>query len=58
MRWRCFDVIETVDREKIARAIAAQVHRSRAGMSTTFVQVNTGLETQKAGIAPADTALA
>lgn len=46
-----FDVIETVDREKIARAIAAQ--RAETGhCPRLYVQVNTGLEDQKAGIAP------
>lgn len=49
-----FDVIETVDREKIARALAAEM--SRQGRSLRlYVQVNTGLEPQKAGIAPDDT---
>lgn len=49
-----FDVIETVDREKIARALAAEM--SRQGRSLRlYVQVNTGLELQKAGIAPDDT---
>ncbi len=49
-----FDVIETVDREKIARALAQEI--SRQGRKLRFyVQVNTGLEPQKAGIAPDDT---
>ena len=49
-----FDVIETVDREKIARVIAAEM--ARQGRSVRlYVQVNTGLEPQKAGIAPDDT---
>ena len=49
-----FDVIETVDREKIARALASEM--ARQGRSLRFyVQVNTGLEPQKAGIAPDDT---
>ncbi|WFS00668.1 YggS family pyridoxal phosphate-dependent enzyme [Rhizobium tumorigenes] len=50
-----FDVIETVDREKIARALATEMKQQ--GRSTRFyVQVNTGLEPQKAGISPDDTA--
>ncbi|WFR95189.1 YggS family pyridoxal phosphate-dependent enzyme [Rhizobium tumorigenes] len=50
-----FDVIETVDREKIARALAAEMKQQ--GKSTRFyVQVNTGLEPQKAGISPDYTA--
>jgi len=49
-----FDVIETVDREKIARAIAAEMARQGRTLRL-YVQVNTGLEPQKAGIAPDDT---
>ncbi len=48
-----FDVIETVDREKIARAIAAEMVRQDRKVRL-YVQVNTGLEPQKAGIAPDD----
>lgn len=49
-----FDVIETVDREKIARALAAEM--ARQGRSPRlYVQVNTGLEPQKAGIPPEET---
>ncbi|XAZ23473.1 YggS family pyridoxal phosphate-dependent enzyme [Sinorhizobium sp. B11] len=49
-----FDVIETVDREKIARAIAEEMKRQGKALGL-YVQVNTGLEPQKAGIAPDDT---
>jgi hypothetical protein len=49
-----FDVIETVDREKIARAIKAEVDKQGKTLKL-YVQVNTGLEPQKAGIAPDDT---
>jgi pyridoxal phosphate enzyme (YggS family) len=49
-----FDVIETVDREKIARALADEMKR-QGRMLKLYVQVNTGLEPQKAGIAPDDT---
>lgn len=49
-----FDVIETVDREKIARVLSQETERQ--GRSLRFyIQVNTGLEPQKAGIAPAET---
>lgn len=49
-----FDVIETVDREKLAGMLAAEM--ARAGrMLPCFVQVNIGLEEQKAGIAPDET---
>jgi hypothetical protein len=48
-----FDVIETVDREKIAKALAEEIHRT--GRSPRlFVQVNTGAEPQKAGVLPQD----
>ena len=49
-----FDVIETIDREKIARAVAAEIARQGKPVRL-YVQVNTGLEPQKAGIAPDDT---
>jgi pyridoxal phosphate enzyme (YggS family) len=50
-----FDVIETIDREKIARAVAAEMQRQGRDIRL-YVQVNTGLEPQKAGIAPEDAA--
>ena len=46
-----FDVIHTIDRPKIARAIAAEMAR-QARAPTLFVQLNTGEEPQKAGVAP------
>src|SRR5262249_47005018 len=49
-----FDVIETVDREKTARALAGEMKRQGRN-PRLYVQVNTGLEQQKAGIAPDDT---
>lgn len=50
-----FDVIETVDREKIARALADEMQR-QGRQPRLYVQVNTGLESQKAGIAPKEAA--
>ena len=48
-----FDVIETVDREKLARVLADEIQR--AGKAPRlYVQVNTGEEPQKAGIAPGE----
>ena len=48
-----FDVIETVDRPKLARTLAKEM--ARAGKRIPcFVEVNTGEEPQKAGILPAD----
>jgi pyridoxal phosphate enzyme (YggS family) len=48
-----FDVIHTVDREKIAQALAAEMERQGRRLPC-FVQVNTGREPQKAGIDPAE----
>jgi len=50
-----FDVIETIDREKIAAALAQEVQKQHKQMRF-YVQVNTGLEPQKAGIAPQEAA--
>ena len=48
-----FDVIETVDRPKLARVLAAEMAR-QGRRPACFVQVNTGEESQKAGILPTD----
>jgi pyridoxal phosphate enzyme (YggS family) len=48
-----FDVIESVDREKIAAALAAEMKRQQKSPKL-YVQVNTGLEPQKAGVAPSE----
>lgn len=50
-----FDVIESVDREKIARALADEM-KKQGRSPKLYVQVNTGLEPQKAGIVPKETA--
>lgn len=49
-----FDVIETLDRDKLARALAVEMERAGRQLPC-FVQVNIGGEDQKAGIAVADT---
>jgi hypothetical protein len=49
-----FDVIQTVDREKIAAALAAEM-KKQGRAPRLYVQVNTGLEEQKAGIDPRET---
>ncbi|MGP2490887.1 YggS family pyridoxal phosphate-dependent enzyme [Mesorhizobium sp. PUT5] len=46
-----FDVIETVDREKIAAELAREIAR-QGRAPKLYVQVNTGSEPQKAGIEP------
>ena len=48
-----FDVIETVDRPKLARVLAGEMAR-QGRRPACFVQVNTGEEAQKAGVLPAD----
>ncbi|KQZ80911.1 alanine racemase [Mesorhizobium sp. Root157] len=48
-----FDVIETVDREKIAAELAKEMARQGRALRL-YVQVNTGSEPQKAGIDPKD----
>ena len=49
-----FDVIETVDRAKIAVALAKAIQKA-GKHPRLFVQVNTGAEPQKAGVLPEDT---
>ncbi|WP_027145134.1 YggS family pyridoxal phosphate-dependent enzyme [Mesorhizobium sp. WSM3626] len=46
-----FDVIETIDRDKIAAELAKEVAR-QGRAPKLYVQVNTGSEPQKAGIEP------
>ncbi len=46
-----FDVIETVDREKLARKLGVAMQEQGKNIPC-FIQVNTGEEEQKAGIAP------
>jgi pyridoxal phosphate enzyme (YggS family) len=48
-----FDVIETLDRDKLARVLAEEIQRQGRG-PRLYVQVNTGEEPQKAGVIPAE----
>lgn len=48
-----FDVIHTLDREKLAASLGQARDKGRA-LPRLFVQVNTGEEPQKSGIAPAE----
>ena len=50
-----FDVIETVDRPKLVHALAAELPRAPRPLRC-YVEINTGEEPQKAGIAPNDLA--
>ena len=46
-----FDVIETLDRPKLARALAREIDRT-GRRPPCFIQVNTGAEPQKSGVPP------
>lgn len=46
-----FDVIEVVDRPKLARALAAEMAKQERSLPC-YIQVNTGEEPQKSGIRP------
>ena len=48
-----FDVIQTVDRTNLARALAKEMDRS-GRRPACFIEVNTGEEPQKAGVLPQD----
>ncbi len=49
-----FDAIHSVDRPRLAQTLA-RLAQERGGCPDIFIQVNTGEEAQKAGIAPGDT---
>ncbi len=48
-----FDVIETIDRERIAERLAAEIAR-QGRTPRLLIQVNTGEEPNKSGVAPRD----
>ncbi len=48
-----FDVIESLDRPKLARALAAEMEKQDRRLKL-YIQVNTGEEPQKAGLAPVE----
>jgi hypothetical protein len=48
-----FDAIQSVDREKIAAALAEEM-KKQGKRPRLFVQINTGAEPQKAGVLPED----
>lgn len=47
-----FDVVQSLDREKLARALAKEMDK-QGRRPACFIQVNTGEEPQKAGVSPA-----
>ena len=48
-----FDVIESVDREKLARKLAEEMAKQSRQLPC-YIQVNTGAEAQKSGVLPGD----
>lgn len=48
-----FDVIETLDRERLAKVLAEEI-QAQGKAVRLYVQVNTGEEPQKAGVLPAE----
>ena len=48
-----FDIIEVVDRPKLAKALGDEMTRQNRPLDC-YIQVNTGKEAQKSGIAPED----
>lgn len=48
-----FDVVETLDREKLARVLADEIQK-QGKAPRLYVQVNTGEEAQKAGVIPGE----
>ncbi|MDX1426113.1 MAG: YggS family pyridoxal phosphate-dependent enzyme, partial [Kiloniellales bacterium] len=51
---RLFDVIETLDRPKLARSLAREMEKQDR-RPLCFVEVNTGEEPQKSGVLPGET---
>jgi pyridoxal phosphate enzyme (YggS family) len=52
---KLFDAIHSIDRDKLAVEIAKEMARQNRRL-TLFVQINTGNEPQKAGVAPSEAA--
>ena len=52
---RLFDVIETVDRPELAEALKHEMDKQKRDLPC-FIQVNTGNDEQKGGVAPKDLA--
>jgi len=48
-----FDIIETIDREKLAKEIANNFNNC-SKTKNFYIQINTGSETQKSGLVPSD----
>jgi len=50
---KVFDVIQTIDRLKLAKTVANHINKEKL-KTKCFIQVNTGEEPQKSGVAPKD----
>lgn len=53
---KLFDVIETLDRPKLAKALRSAAEKEGVPAPSVLIQVNTGEEPQKSGVAPAGVA--
>ena len=49
-----FDVIETLDREKLLKALIKAIEKTGMSPPDVLIQVNTGEEAQKGGVVPSD----
>jgi PLP dependent protein len=50
-----FEIIETLDRPKLAEALADALAKAPGRLRQVLIEVNTGEEAQKAGVMPVDT---
>tara|TARA_B100000989_G_scaffold192006_1_gene144740 strand:+ start:674 stop:1372 length:699 start_codon:yes stop_codon:yes gene_type:complete len=50
---KLFDIIETIDREKVANEIAKS-YNNQAKTKSFYIQINTGSEPQKSGLIPSE----
>src|SRR5579859_1327498 len=51
---RSFEVIETLDRPRLAEALAKELAKGAGRLRRLLVEVNTGEESQKSGVLPVD----
>lgn len=49
-----FDVVETLDRPKLAKALASAISKNTGTAPSILIQVNTGEEPQKSGVLPSE----
>jgi len=51
---RSFEVIETLDRPRLAEAVARELAKGQGRLRHVLIEINTGEEEQKAGVLPGD----